>query len=44
MAILVHVAPFPSEPWIDALENLVPEENFVTRAEVTETSGRSPSQ
>ena len=36
MAILVHIAPFPSEPWIDALEKLVPEEKFVTLDEVTD--------
>lgn len=36
MAILVHVAPFPSEDWISALEKVVPEENFVTWEEVTE--------
>ncbi len=36
MAILVYVAPFPSEPWINALEKLVPEENFVTLDEVTD--------
>jgi glyoxylate/hydroxypyruvate reductase A len=36
MAILVHVAPFPSEPWISALEKLVPEEHFVTLEEVTD--------
>ncbi len=36
MAILVHVAPFPSEPWIDALGKLVPEEIFVTLDEVAD--------
>ena len=30
MAILVYTAPFPTAPWIDALEKLVPEETFVT--------------
>lgn len=35
MAILVHIAPFPSAPWIDALEKQVPEETFVTLEEVT---------
>lgn len=36
MAILVHVVPFPSAPWISALEKLMPEEKFVTLEEVTD--------
>ncbi len=36
MAILVHIAPFPSAPWIDALAKLLPEETFVTLEEVTD--------
>ncbi len=36
MAILVHVAPFPPELWINALEKLLPEETFVTREKVTD--------
>ena len=36
MAILVHVAPFPSEPWINALANLMPDESFVALDAVTD--------
>ncbi len=36
MAILVHIAPFPSAPWIEALRKLLPEESFVTLDEVTD--------
>ena len=36
MAILVHIEPFSSALWIDGLENLVPEETFVTLEGVTD--------
>jgi glyoxylate/hydroxypyruvate reductase A len=36
MAILVHVAPFPAEPWIKALEKVLPKEQFVVHEQVTD--------